>query len=297
MKKLSIVLILAVSVVLSGCSHSQKFKTQKPRLQHPVARSSTIRVGSFNIQVFGQSKMSDAKIMDVLAKIIKRYDIIAIQEVRSTKENVIPKLLSYINKDDLRYDYVISKRLGRTGSKEQYAFVYNTKTVNLIPGSAYVVDDPKDVFEREPFVAYFRSGNFDFKIVDIHIKPEDVEAELIHLESVINDIYKGSSEKDIIVLGDMNADGSYFNEKKMAMIFPFWIQLIDNSQDTTVAVSENTYDRMMTREETANEEYDGISGVFNWDKEYGVTDSDFVKKVSDHYPIYAEFKTNLLDDD
>jgi len=297
MKKLSIVLILAVSVVLSGCSHSQRLKIQEPRLQHAVVRPSTIRMASFNIQVFGQAKMSDARIMDVLARIIKRYDIMAIQELRSTKENVIPELLSYINKGDLKYDYVISKRLGRTGSKEQYAFVYNTKTVNLISGSAYVVGDPEDVFEREPFVAYFKSGNFDFKIVDIHIKPEDVEAELTHLAVVINDIYNDSSEKDIIVLGDMNADGSYFNEAKLAVIFPSWIQLIDNSQDTTVAVSENTYDRMMTRKETANEEYDGISGVFGWDVEYGVTDADFVKRVSDHYPVYAEFRTDLPDDD
>jgi endonuclease/exonuclease/phosphatase family metal-dependent hydrolase len=297
MKKFLIALVFALSMALTGCSHSQKLKIQESWPQRAVAQPSTIKIASFNIQVFGQAKISDAKIMDVLSRIIERYDIVAIQEVRSAKENVIPELLSHINKGDLKYDYVISKRLGRTGSKEQYAFVYNTKTVNLISGSAYVVGDPEDVFEREPFVVYFRSGNFDFKIVDIHIKPEDVEAELIHLRTVINDIYKGSSEKDIIVLGDMNADGSYFNEAKLAVIFPSWIQLIDNSQDTTVAVSENTYDRMMTREKTANEEYDGISGVFRWDTEYGLTDSGFVKKVSDHYPIYAEFKTNLPDDD
>jgi len=160
-----------------------------------------------------------------------------------------------------------------------------------------VVDDPDDVFEREPFVAFFRSGNFDFKVVNNHIKPADVEAELKHLAVVINNIYDSSSEKDIIVLGDMNADGSYFNEDGLTTVLPLWIQLIGNDEDTTVAASDNTYDRMMTREATADVEYTGTSGVFRWDTEYGVADIDFIKKVSDHYPVYAEFRTDLPDDD
>jgi hypothetical protein len=44
-------------------------------------------------------------------------------------------------------------------------------------------------------------------------------------------------------------------------------------------------------------EYTGKSGVFRWDVEYGVTDTDFIKRVSDHYPVYAEFRTDLPDDD
>ena len=39
------------------------------------------------------------------------------------------------------------------------------------------------------------------------------------------------------------------------------------------------------------------SEVFRWDSEYGVTNISFIKKVSDHYPVYAEFRTNLIDDD
>jgi len=136
--------------------------------------------------------------------------VVAIQEVRNKEQNVIPTLLSYVNDADTEYDYIMSERLGRTGSKEQYAFVYDTKTVDLIPDSSYVTDDPDDVFEREPFVAFFRSGNFDFKVVNNHIKPDDVPAELSQLAAVINDIYDSSSEKDVLVLGDMNADGSYY---------------------------------------------------------------------------------------
>jgi len=88
-----------------------------------------------------------------------------------------------------------------------------------------------------------KSGNFDFKLVNNHIKPSDVQIELTQLSIVINDIYDNSSEKDIIVLGDMNADGSYFNEENLTTALPLWIQLIGNDEDTTVAASDNIYDR------------------------------------------------------
>lgn len=57
--------------------------------------------------------------MDILSRIIKRYDVVAIQEVRSKEQNVIPALLNLVNDADTKYDYVISERLGRTASKEQ----------------------------------------------------------------------------------------------------------------------------------------------------------------------------------
>jgi len=56
--------------------------------------------------------------MDVLSRIIKRYDVVAIQEVRSQGQDVIPALLNLVNDADTSYDYVISERLGRTVSKE-----------------------------------------------------------------------------------------------------------------------------------------------------------------------------------
>lgn len=289
MKKFRLFLALIILSGLVGCRPLPE--------SHLEIQPQTIKIASFNIQIFGESKINKPEVMKTLAKIVRRFDIVAIQEVRSQQDNVIPTLLSYINDANTRYAYIISKRLGRTGSKEQYAFVYNTRTAEFISGSSYVVDDPSDVFEREPFVAYFRSRNFDFKLVNNHIKPEDVSVELNQLAVVITGIYDSSSEKDIIVLGDMNADGTYFNENNLVMVIPLWIQLIGNDQDTTVAVSDNTYDRMMTRKTTAGVEYTGKSGVFRWNNEYGVTDTNFIKSVSDHYPVYAVFRTDLPDDD
>ncbi|MBU0477050.1 endonuclease/exonuclease/phosphatase family protein, partial [bacterium] len=242
-QKYLILFLVASIIVIAGCTIPP---SNQPEVNpQPESNPQIIKIASFNIQIFGQNKINNTEAMEIISKIVKRYDLVAIQEVRSTEQNVIPTLLNYINDANTKYDYIISERLGRSTSKEQYAFVYNTKTINPITNSSYVVKDTDDVFEREPFVASFKSGNFDFTMVDNHIKPEDVEAELTHLKVVINNIYDSSSEKDIIVVGDMNADGSYFKEEKLAVILPEWTQMIGNNVDTTVGTADNTYDRMM----------------------------------------------------
>jgi hypothetical protein len=123
---------------------------------------SKLRIGAFNIQVFGQSKASKPEVMDVLAKTIHDYDVIGIQEIRDSSGTSLPSLMSKVNEDGSKYAYVVSDRLGRTTSKEQYAYVYNTKTVQL-EGSPEVYPEPSgtDPFQREPYIAHFKAGNFD----------------------------------------------------------------------------------------------------------------------------------------
>ena len=50
----------------------------------------------------------------------------------------------------------ISERLGRTNSKEQYAFFYRTARVEIL--STHQFDDSvEDVFQREPYTVFVRS--------------------------------------------------------------------------------------------------------------------------------------------
>lgn len=69
--------------------------------------------------------------MDVLAKIIRTYDIIAIQEIRDASQTVLPALVDLVNTDSSQYDYVVSERLGCSTRKEQYTYIFDTDTVKL----------------------------------------------------------------------------------------------------------------------------------------------------------------------
>lgn len=78
--------------------------------------------------------------MDILADIVRTYDVVAIQEIRDSSQTALPELVDLVNSDGSQYDYVVSERLGRTTSKEQYAYVYNSNTVSV--SNAYTYPEP-----------------------------------------------------------------------------------------------------------------------------------------------------------
>jgi hypothetical protein len=67
--------------------------------------------------------------------------------------------------------------------------------------------------------------------------------------------------------------------------------IITNDFDTTVAESDNTYDRLIITK-SAREDFTGKRGVLRFDEEYDFSlYSIKPRDVSDHYPIWAEFYT------
>jgi hypothetical protein len=66
----------------------------------------------------------------------------------------------------------------------------------------------------------------------------------------------------------------------------------------TMVRTDWTYDRMVMMNATLDYEYvSGSAAVFYFGTEYGISDENLVCNVSDHYPIYAKFRTDLADDD
>ncbi len=272
-----------------------------------------IRIAAFNIQIFGKAKREKPNVMAILVQIAREFDIIFVQELKYIDEQTTPIFLDAINDvEGPDYAFVRSERLGRSSSKEAYAYFYNTATVTFIEGSDYVHNDMADGvddFERDPYIASFYSGNFDFTLVGIHVKPDSAEAEIRALGKVyfetIGDL-DAPGEMDIIILGDLNADRPYFDEddpfsvpgdefifiKKKEF---FWV--ISNEMDTMVK-TDWTYDRIVITAWTVENEYvQDSASAFYFDDEYGINDRGLIEDVSDHYPVYASFRTDLSDDD
>jgi len=260
----------------------------------------TIKIAAFNIQIFGKSKRSKPDVMDVLKKVVREFDVVLIQEIRDASETTAPIFLEQINDmDGPDYAFVRSERLGRSTSKEAYAYFYNTSTVDFIEGSDYVHDDMADGvddFEREPYIATFRSGNFDFVLVGIHAKPDDAEAEIGALAQVYSTILeRNPDEGDIIIMGDFNADGSYFDESGASPLkTSTFTWAISNDMDT-MTKTDWTYDRIVMTDAT-DLEFDRAA-VFYFDNVFGIVDQELIQDVSDHFPVYAIFRTDSVDDD
>jgi len=295
---LLVVLLLAVA---SYYAFTQMSPTPPEEEDGDVVEGESIRIAAFNVQVFGKTKREKEDVMGYLALIAREFDVVLIQEIRDASGETAPSYLALINQaGGPAYAYVESPRLGRTTSKEAYAYFYNTESVELIEGSERVYNDTGDVFEREPFIAGFRSGGFDFTLVGIHTKPDDAYNEIGNLTLVVQSILDGDpQEGDVIVLGDFNADGSYFDEGDVGnpLRDPAYFWVVADEVDT-MTKTDWTYDRMVMTNATHGWEYvEGSASVLYFDDEYGIEDPELVWAVSDHYPIYAEFRTDLADDD
>ena len=295
---LLVVLLLAVA---SYYAFTQLSPPPPEEEDGDVVEGESIRIAAFNVQVFGKTKREKEDVMGYLALIAREFDVVLIQEIRDASGETAPSYLALINQaGGPAYAYVESPRLGRTTSKEAYAYFYNTESVELIEGSERVYNDTGDVFEREPFIAGFRSGGFDFTLVGIHTKPDDAYNEIGNLTLVVQSILDGDpQEGDVIVLGDFNADGSYFDEGDTGnpLKDPAYFWVVADEVDT-MTKTDWTYDRMVMTNATHGWEYvEGSASVLYFDEEYGIEDPELVWAISDHYPIYAEFRTDLADDD
>ena len=251
MRKLFLVVVLAL---LLGCTELPRQRCSGP----------TVTIASFNIQSFGRAKMANATIARELSEILSHFDLVAIQEIRDKGGTSLPQLAAMLN-----YSYVVSSRLGSTSSKEQYAFLYNSSVISY-ENISYVLNSTS--FERPPFVAKFRAGNFTFYAVDIHIRPSKAREEIPLLPGAIN------STEDYILLGDYNADCGYLNVP-LASLLPGLFIVVPGRADTTVHSTDCAYDRIVMTPQTA-EDFSGW-GIYR----------NITLAESDHYPVWAKFYT------
>ncbi|MDB6093728.1 MAG: hypothetical protein JWM32_1290, partial [Verrucomicrobia bacterium] len=170
-----------------------------------------------------------------------------------------------------------------TGQREQYAFYYNTATVDSIAPSR-LYPDPQDEFIREPFAAQFRAKSGpSFVLLTIHTAPAHAPQEIAALGSAVtwaHATYAG--EAGIIVLGDFNAGTNYVKQKEIEAIrardLPYtWI--VPDGTATTLAKTPQTHDRIVVTGELAR------SRTTNWGVDHAFTS----ETVSDHFPVWAEF--------
>ncbi|MDR1932241.1 MAG: endonuclease [Spirochaetales bacterium] len=248
----------------------------------------TIKIYSFNIQIFGVSKMSKPEVVDVLVKIISGADVTAVQEVRSAGADPVTQFMSLLPP---AYRHVIGPREGRGRSKEQYWVIYNSEKLTV--RDCAVWPDPDDIFERNPFAVYFQTKDkFDFILINNHIQPSAAAAEIEALPGLVSYFQELWNEPDVLVAGDFNADGAYYDESLLETIFPKekYLTVITNEYDTTVAESENTYDRIIITS-SAREDFTGKFGVIRFHEVYEFSRYAITpKEVSDHYPVWAEFR-------
>jgi deoxyribonuclease-1-like protein len=294
--KTFIILILSFAIALSGCS--QPDTSNLP----PPGSSDKVRIGAFNIQIFGPTKASHPNTLTVLAEIASTYDVLAIEEVGSngstaTEATCISVMDTYV----ARINQIVGSDAYAYIRSNQYGIVYRKGEFQVVASGLYTGTAS---FTYTPLIAYLKSttGNFDFAMIVIHTSPSVATSEIPALKTAMAEVSTLYSEPDVVCLGDYNGDGTYYTEGTGTDLAgfpsPTYITAIPNSADTTVAASSNTYDRIELSSSMASD-FDLSYGVMQPGQVYDVTvceGTDTTRgtesALSDHYPVYAEFWTD-----
>jgi endonuclease/exonuclease/phosphatase family metal-dependent hydrolase len=250
-----------------------------------------ISICSWNLENFGKSKTNNT--IELIAGILKDYDVIAVQEVVAEDiggAQAIAKLNDALNRKGSKWNYVISDPTSGENSykRERYAFLWNASKVSLI-GKPWLEIKYATEINREPFFATFKSKGKLFTLVNFHAitKSKQPETEIKYFKFLPAE-YPG---KNLIFCGDFNCPQSHtvFNPLKSMGYKPTLTKqktsLKEECNNTDCLASE--FDNMFYN--TSQTSFIK-SGVILFYKNFSTLKD--ARVISDHIPIWFQFSLN-----
>ena len=294
------------------------------------AQENILTITTWNIQTFGRTKTESNRIYPI-AEILSSSDITIVQEIRDRNWYgwVAQSVIACMD-NERNWKFAVSVPLGRTSSKENYLYIYDSDRLELynscgmcigidpdtfsdlngdgfigsdeIMFHAEVFPDYQDWFERPPSAVLMKciDDSFDAILINTHIRPSDAKAEIFYLDNVAEYFSELFGEHDILVAGDFNADGSYFDETLLKQVFSDknFFSVITDEYDTTVSAANLTYDRIICTQ-AMQEDFTGEVEVLMItpyirvaQEKYRYNDVFSEKNISDHYPVRSYWYTD-----
>ena len=63
----------------------------------PPRDDDSIRIATFNLKILGPKKLQNAEACGVLADVMRQFDIVAVQEIRSVDQTILQQLVDIVN--------------------------------------------------------------------------------------------------------------------------------------------------------------------------------------------------------
>lgn len=276
----------------------------------PKRTKTNFRLLTWNIRNFHGRK--EDKAITYFAKIIKNFDVIAIQEVKDDLGG-IEKLQRLLKK---RYRFIFSDP---AGNGERLVFCYDSKKIQftglaaeivMAPGQGKDTVQPELEFERTPYMASFRMNGCNFILVTVHIYYGSGSAVKYRLEEIKN-IAKflenrstdtDSLDSDYIACGDFNIervrkklskkkkedplDGLFDALQSKGLIIPEDIQNSPSNLSKTSHFDQIAFYKYddTTISFVKGGTIDFVGAVYRNDKKLRY-------KFTDHLPMWAVFET------
>ena len=210
--------------VFPGMTHAEKLRTidgiirlrTALDLQIPPRRAEeNLLIASWNIKEFGHTSQRLPEAYYYIAEILARFDLVAIQEIKSTRKD-LDIVLRILGSD---WTYLVNDITGgASGNRERSAYLYNTKRVGLsgLVGELVLWPDLSvgarlAQLARTPYMTGFRGGWKSFVMINLHLSPDkdgnkalDRRAEIDLLLKVLAHKSEEFVGENLILTGDFN---------------------------------------------------------------------------------------------
>lgn len=275
-----------------------------------------IQIGTFNIQWLGtkmrritNNKLRSKKSIRQLARFVGKsldLEVFGLQEINIDSPQF--KLFAGILANN-GYQFVAVDQ-----GNQSVPIFFNTNRVRLVKDHGLLNSitsfkpqgcSSKNRVKR-PHVADFKSGNFDFRIIVLHLKSQlggscSDKSRTAQAESIAKEIKQlPNTEKDLIVLGDFNAQ---LDDPSIGPLLNSRIPLTSNrfrsNRSGSLSYPWGQYrsliDHILVYQSEASELLRGSTFIFN--DPQGQAATNYRKYFSDHVPVWVSFKVEGRDDD
>lgn len=293
--------------------------------QIPAKSGDNLLIGTWNLRAFGdltakwQSTQDDSPRRDwhalaCIAAVLERFDVTAVQETRRNTT----ALFALLNRLGPRYRVIASDVTeGGPGNGERLAYVYDTERVQpsglvgelVLPAAA---GNEVDQFARTPYAAGFVRDTTEFILTTVHVLWGKAPADRVGELTAFAEWMRGWADRpddwnhNLLVLGDFNLDRTDDPLYEAFVSTGLWPPVELNDIPRTVFDDEkhhHHYDQIAWFNDPTKPDMpsllDGLTytrhgGGFDFLPHCltGLTKAQVSWRISDHYPLWAEFETN-----
>lgn len=285
----------------------------------------TLRIASWNIQNFGESKKNrtvahqgrEKSIPELIADIIRAGDFaaVAIQEVEGENLEAMEAIVERLNKNGEIYRMTYPEKIGKSSNRAEYLpIIYNDDLLKF--QTQGMLKDTE--MQRAPHYAFFSARpekfqapaagkkHFDFVLVSVHLSPKATGAadlprqqDFAQLPKIFNQLRKKFGDgEDIVVAGDFNCDpGSagidgylwrQFTSTKLHLHPPVMAgEIAPKSMVQGDRLNDNIIWQNSTEEDWAK-----VKTLVDFPGIHFDGDIEAARKISDHLPIWCQFYAN-----
>ncbi|MGB7345900.1 MAG: deoxyribonuclease I [Pirellulaceae bacterium] len=252
-------------------------------------RIRNLRIASWALSGFTPSKLADAMARRNLIRVIRQFDVVALQQITSQERDLIPRLVDAANEGGARFEFIIGEQTGPSDRQEQLAFIFDTGRVRVDRRQTYTLADPDDSMLYDPLVAWFQAAQptsdqaWTFSFVNVRIDLGRAPMEVAMLPNMLAAIrMDGRGEDDVVLAGLFQADDEYL----LPAIAGQDMRAAVRSVPTDIFGRHQTSNILMDTKITS--EYIGRGGAFDFLRVYNLSAAE-AELLTSHLPVFAEF--------